>query len=417
MASVHKLASVFIALSLYFFLLDVILLGSGAWSINIVGFSLRKIEYAVMLTMVIVTISSFRGYIYFCMALLFCLISGVIVPLVNNVKLEYATTELLSLLGILLCPLIVQNNFISTNWLKIRQYIFILTILSALGHIAVWVIGLSGSGYIDSIRSLLIKILTISSDDFIDNILIADTPDGLFRVLLPSSSLLVIGFYISLQKMIRDRYFFDYLIVGVMIIALFSTWTRALYLTPLLLLLGLCIYKVFPVTLKLGGIGTYFLFTTLIVLFVIISGGLVHPEVLSVLGISSDTSDGIRFEQVAWILNTFLEYPIFGTGLGGSAEDIRSLVAPWTYEMSLLALIMKLGVVGCLFFIIISASQIPYLLSGFFNGEKLSAQKVIWLMFSFSILIMFSTNPFMLSFPGVTLTFFILGELNYFMKE
>ncbi|EKN6347563.1 hypothetical protein ACXKU5_004398 [Yersinia enterocolitica] len=417
MASVHKLASVLIALSLYLFLLDVILLGSGAWSINIVGFSLRKIEYAVMLTMVMVTISSFRGYIYICMALLFCLVSGIIVPLANNVKLEYATTELLSLLGILLCPLIVQNSFISSHWLRIRKFIFILTILSALCHIAVWVVGLSGSSYIDSIRSLLIRTLTISNDDLIDNILIADTPDGLFRVLLPSSSLLVIGFYISLQKLVRDRHFFDYFIVGIMIIALFSTWTRALYLSPALLLLGLCIYKLFPLTLKLGGIGTYLLFTSLIVLFILISGGLVHPEVLSLLGISSETSDDVRFEQVAWILNTFLEHPIFGTGLGGSAEDIRSLVAPWTYEMSLLALIMKLGVVGCLFFVVISASQIPHLLSGFFNGEKLSAQKVIWLMFSFSILIMFSTNPFMLSFPGVTLTFFILGELNYFMKE
>lgn len=201
MASVHKLASVLIALSLYLFLLDVILLGSGAWSINIVGFSLRKIEYAVMLTMVMVTISSFRGYIYICMALLFCLVSGIIVPLANNVKLEYATTELLSLLGILLCPLIVQNSFISSHWLRIRKFIFILTILSALCHIAVWVVGLSGSSYIDSIRSLLIRTLTISNDDLIDNILIADTPDGLFRVLLPSSSLLVIGFYISLQKL------------------------------------------------------------------------------------------------------------------------------------------------------------------------------------------------------------------------
>lgn len=43
-ASVHKLASVLIALSLYLFLLDVILLGSGAWSINIVGFSLEKLN-------------------------------------------------------------------------------------------------------------------------------------------------------------------------------------------------------------------------------------------------------------------------------------------------------------------------------------------------------------------------------------
>ena len=417
MATINKFASLFIAFSLFLFLIDVVLLGSGSWSINIVGLSLRKVEYAILLGMVLITINNSRAYVYLCAIVVFCAVFGVIVPLLNDVKLEYATTELLSLFGIMLCPLIVQNNYISTNWLKIRRLLLILCIISAFFHIAIWLIGLSGSASINSVKFFLMKVLTAGDAGAIDNIIIADTPDGLFRVLLPSSSLLVIGFYLSLQKLLHDRRLRDYVMVFVMALALFSTWTRALYLSPILIVLGLFFYKLCPLSLKLGVFGTFSLITFLIVLFVLVSGAMVHPDVLVLLGIASDTSDGVRFEQVAWILDTFLSHPIFGTGLGGSATHVRSVIAPWTYEMSLLALIMKIGIVGCVSFIIISAAQIPYFFANFFNGRRLPAQKVVWLLFSLSILIMFSTNPFMLSFPGVTLTFFILGELNYLKNE
>ncbi len=68
--------------------------------------------------------------------------------------------------------------------------------------------------------------------------------------------------------------------------------------------------------------------------------------------------------------------------------------------MSLLALIMKLGLVGVFLFISISAIKIPEFLEGFFDGRRIPVKKVVWIYFSLSVLMMFSTNPFMLSFPG-----------------
>ncbi|ENC0769127.1 hypothetical protein ABJ851_000706 [Shigella flexneri] len=414
---IQRVSSLLIALTIYLFLFDVILLGSGAWSINVIGISIRKVEYLTILLMVICTINNLKGYIYFCCATTFCLIFGVVVPHLNDVKLEYAITELLSFFGILLCPLIAQNRYISVSWKKIRKFILFICIISASIHILIWILGLMGSGYVDLIKKLFIRVLTANNDDLIDNIIIADTPDGLFRVLLPNSSLLIIGFYLSFQEYLDRRNYIQLLIVFVMLLALYSTWTRALYLSPIIIIGGVFFYKVFPFTLKLGKVGAYNLLSFIIIFFIVVSTFLVQPTLLSLLGIASESSDGIRYTQVIWIFNTFINSPILGTGLGGSAEDVRSLIAPWTYEMSLLALIMKLGLVGVFLFISISAIKIPEFLEGFFDGKKIPVKKVVWIYFSLSVLMMFSTNPFMLSFPGVTITLFILCELNSFKIE
>ncbi|EFB2632398.1 hypothetical protein FHO58_07840 [Escherichia coli] len=417
MSLIQRVSSLLIALTIYLFLFDVILLGSGAWSINVTGISIRKVEYLTILLMVICTINNIKGYIYFCCATTFCLIFGVVVPFLNDVKLEYAITELLSFYGILLCPLIAQNRYISVNWKKIRKFILFICIISAFIHILIWLLGLMGSGYVDLIKQLCIRVLTANNDDLIDNIIIADTPDGLFRVLLPNSSLLIIGFYLSFQQYLNRKNYIHLLIVFVMLLALYTTWTRALYLSPIIVIGGVLFYKIFPFTLQLGKIGAYNLLSFIILFFIVISTVLVQPTLLSLLGIASESSDEIRYTQVIWIFNTFMNSPVLGTGLGGSAEDVRSLIAPWTYEMSLLALIMKLGLVGVFLFISISAIKIPEFLEGFFDGRRIPVKKVVWIYFSLSVLMMFSTNPFMLSFPGITITLFILCELNSFKIE
>ncbi|MCV5665271.1 hypothetical protein OFN50_40230, partial [Escherichia coli] len=50
---IQRVSSLLIALTIYLFLFDVILLGSGAWSINVTGISIRKVEYLTILLMVI----------------------------------------------------------------------------------------------------------------------------------------------------------------------------------------------------------------------------------------------------------------------------------------------------------------------------------------------------------------------------
>lgn len=403
--------AIVISVCLYIFLFDVTLLGSGAWSINILGVSLRKITYLLLLLMLIISIKEIKTFIYLLSALGFCLVFGVFVPVLNDVNLAHSFAELFPFFGVLLCPIIAANINVFLRWEIIKKYLLVLCVISATYHLLIWGLGLMHSGYIENIKQLLVRFLTTNSEDAIDNIIIADTPDGLFRVLLPNSSILVIGFYLAIQRYLNKQSISILILAVYIFIALYSTWTRALYLSPFIIVLGLLLYKIFPFTLKLSALATYILFSLLIFTFVIMVCILLQPDFLTMIGIASEGSDGIRFDQVNWIINTFMLNPLFGTGLGGHAEFLRSEVAPWTYEMSLLSLIMKLGIVGCLAFFVINSLIIPGYFVGFFNGKRLSRCKVLWLYFSFSILVMFSTNPFMLSFPGVVIILFIICEL------
>lgn len=74
------------------------------------------------------------------------------------------------------------------------------------------------------------------------------------------------------------------------------------------------------------------------------------PSVLAWIGVGRDVSDDIRSEQVFSLLRTFERHFIMGTGFGASADEIRSESVPWSYEMSILALCMKIGLVGIFFF-------------------------------------------------------------------
>ncbi|UGB01005.1 hypothetical protein LRS40_14945 [Leclercia sp. G3L] len=417
MRSVNNLAEFIIITCFCMFLFDVTLLGSGAWSINVIGVSIRKIEYAFILLFVLFTLRGVYNFIYVIEALVFSLVFGLAVPMLNGVNLNYSLAELMPFLGVLFCPLIVTNKYILNNWQFLKRCMLSFCLLSAVGHILIWCFGLLHLPYADITKAMLTNALTSGTEDAIDNIIIADTPDGLFRVLLPNSSLLVVGFYLAIQRYLEFKTIKHLLYVVIIFVALYSTWTRALYLSPVIVMLGLFAYKLCPLAIKLKSYLTYYILSLAIVMFIIITGLIIHPKVLSVLGIASVSSDDVRFEQVTWILNTFIENPLFGTGLGGNAQYLRSDIAPWTYEMSLMSLIMKIGIIGCMLFFIIQLTIIPGFFKNFFDGHRLSSNKVLWLLFSFSILVMFSTNPFMLSFPGVTITVFILGELLVINKR
>lgn len=414
---VNKIIELILLFCIAVFLIDLILLGSGAWSMNIIGLSLRKIVYSVFLLIIIFTSRGEVAIITLVNSFVFCLFFGGILPILYDVNIKFSLTEAFPLFGILIAPVFATNILIIGNWRKIRNLIYFLCIISAVVHIVVWMIGLHFSIHIQTIKNVTEFIFANKNPDAIDNIIISDAPGGAFRVLFPNSLLMILGMYLAID------YFFStkskiHLIIGVLIfIGLYTTWTRALYLMPVILLMSLFLYKLMPVKLKISG-GFYYSLSSIGVIFIIFMlPFMLHPSMLQLIGISSESSDTIRHEQIGWIYEVMSMHPFFGSGLGSSATDIRSILAPWAYEMSLLALIMKLGLVGCITYYLIEFRYVSGFYSGFFNGSRLSNKKILWLAFSFSTLIIFSTNPFMLSFPGVMIVYFITCELYLIHKE
>jgi hypothetical protein len=63
-----------------------------------------------------------------------------------------------------------------------------------------------------------------------------------------------------------------------------------------------------------------------------------------------DASSATRYAQIPALLAKIFENPIIGGGFGTVADHIRSIERPFSYEVDILATIMKLGVVGSLLY-------------------------------------------------------------------
>ena len=144
----------------------------------------------------------------------------------------------------------------------------------------------------------------------------------------------------------RGRHgFFRLALIALFVSAVAATATRGLALA--ILVYFLCYYlfrrrefsnSQFPVySLRLLGIGFALTFGLLLLL---------NPAFLHALGVGRDISDDIRADVLNSLLDSFLRSPAVGHGFGYVGAMFRSETAPFSYELSNLALLTKVGVIG-----------------------------------------------------------------------
>jgi len=62
---------------------------------------------------------------------------------------------------------------------------------------------------------------------------------------------------------------------------------------------------------------------------------------------TQEMSNAIRFSQIKFLLSEWMKYPLLGKGYGATVEGlIRNDVAPYSFELVPLAMLMKLGLLG-----------------------------------------------------------------------
>jgi len=62
---------------------------------------------------------------------------------------------------------------------------------------------------------------------------------------------------------------------------------------------------------------------------------------------AQEISNAIRFSQAEFLLPEWMKYPLFGKGYGATVEGlVRSEIAPYSFELMPLSLLMKLGLLG-----------------------------------------------------------------------
>jgi O-antigen ligase len=125
-----------------------------------------------------------------------------------------------------------------------------------------------------------------------------------------------------------------------------------------------------------------------------------------------EASSGIRFLQAASLWSAFTESPLIGHGLGSTVDVVRSHDMPWAYELSYLALLMNVGLVG---FLVYTGAVVWIALKGIQLSRRDAefAKLFIPLITALcAFLIMNATNPYLAKFDYLWVIFLPVALIN-----
>ena len=407
------LEKIFISFPILLFLFDIIFLASGGWASNL-GIPFRKVLFIYIFAFLVVIYLK-KSYIkidhviYFITIVIFLVVWGFVVPYFNDVKASHALMDGQLFFGLLIIPFV---GFFFVGYLRNFGYmeiIFRMLLLLALLHIALYAVALWDMDSFLKLVEFIKSILEPGVDDENTSIYMG-VVDGKVRVFWGGSIFLLMFFYMSFLRF-RESGKISFILIA--IFAIYCTSTRAM-------LIALVIYFVYYLILKFLA-GRYvdsfkiFFFALFLVLQTVPILIMADPQLLSVIGLGRDISDDLRYVQVDVLRTMLIENPVMGNGLGTSASIIRSESAPWSYELSIFALYMKIGLIG------VAVLLFAFLIL-FSNGIKLSEEKK-WRYAALGALVLSynfcsNTNPFIFSFAGVVfISFFYVEYLKISVKK
>lgn len=132
---------------------------------------------------------------------------------------------------------------------------------------------------------------------------------------------------------------------------------------------------------------------------------------------SQESSTGLRFLQAESLWSKFIQSPLIGHGLGSAADVVRSSEQPWAYELSYLALLMNVGVIG---FIVYAAAVLWIIVKGIKISRKDSAFAKLFVPLVSALctfLIMNATNPYLGKFDYLWVIFLPLALINAYLTQ
>lgn len=186
-------------------------------------------------------------------------------------------------------------------------------------------------------------------------------------------------------------------------------------LTPVIVLMMLFLAnhkvdkKMFRIVINLG--------VALVVggLFAVIYAGIDFDVLISSL-ISSfsryEASTGLRFEQAQSLWAAFISSPVIGQGLGASVDVVRSYDQPWAYELSYLALLMNVGLLG---FGVYLMAVLWLFVVGLLQCRRDTSFARVYLPYAtalFAFLIMNGSNPYLAKFDYLWTIFIVAALIN-----
>jgi len=130
-----------------------------------------------------------------------------------------------------------------------------------------------------------------------------------------------------------------------------------------------------------------------------------------------EASSGARYLQAASLWEAFTDSPLIGQGLGSAVDVVRSHTMSWAYELSYLALLMNVGLIG---FLIYAGAVVWIALKGICLSRKNVefAKLFIPLMTSLcAFLVMNATNPYLGKFDYLWVIFLPIALINAYLTQ
>lgn len=364
------------------------------------------------------------------------LIWAALVPQITGSSLASGLSEGKVFLALMLYfPCVILSRMGYINWERVLNLVLALVAILAVLHIILYVgekISESagydgfeerykGMGGFAAVFFHYFSKIRIGSADAIPLIIMGN---GYIRVIYSTSVLLLMGLYLILKKIEQLKAWH---------IALFAVFTTAVCATlTKTLWLGIGVGVAAYLICIIGFLRPHWKKILILVLVSIITitatniflfDGMIAGRLSNTFSTepveenedfpteASGTAEAnrIRIEQTMKLLEQWRKSPIIGHGYGYYPEDyVRSEEQPYSYEMLIPAMLMKLGVLG----ILVWAAFIIFIFVCIFrerNRQPAKTGALIFVVLSFIVSV--QNNPMLMNFNGMTLMVFILSDV------
>lgn len=360
----------------------------GALGLQPLGLPLRKLMMATMLVAyaaVLIGARPMRHWQLILVAVVMTLLLfwGGIIPLIQRTDLSYVASETMPLAGLLLALPMAQSMSLRGAEVYLR-FANACVALVALVVIVVWAL----ATFFDApayALGLKLFFVAVSGDDF--GIYIGPMPDGSFRVMWITCILFpFMQFYKNARR-------FDLQWTAYYVLAAFATGTRT-FLYVSLLVAGVTLVRRRPrVALMLVPV-----LAVAVVAFI-----QAHPDMRIFQVTGELDADSARRAQFFSLLRLLADHPLMGAGFGSHADVIRSEVAPFSYELTYVALLAKVGLLGIL--AIVTVVLLATLAAMRRHVEMWP--EIITLILAFMLVT--TTNPYLINSVGMSIVAFVIA--------
>ena len=379
-----------------FIVLGVDLIGCGPFGVQVGGLSIRYALWGIVALLSFgVEWKSRSERRQFCAFAVFMglLVSvwGVIVPVARGVDLTSSLRECRPLLAF---PVFIAAQA-AARVFGARKLLRIFALMSIAPAVAISVAWSARVLLGDDSIALALKNWLQNSGEWKSGVFIGPMPSGEYRVMW----IVVMFFPLAILASAGRRLW--WLWSGIFLLASVASNTRAVFLTALLAIVA-------SVALRFR-----FRLLTTISCILVVGASLVHfvPETRLIdFGDTLDSGDP-RMEQARSLLLAWASTPLLGLGFGGEAEVVRSELAPFSYELTYLALFSKVGLIGSLILSCWALSQLQAVM------RLPGCARAMALVAVVCFLAITSTNPYLLNLFGLWLLMGLLAILHGGLRE